>query len=133
MGAFSGVRLSTAERLRELAWEGFTLEEIAEAAGCPVDVIQDLYGDGTRYPGACKAVLRAWRRLAVPDIDEIAVERVLDGDYPPDRLTPAERREVIRQLRLCRHTHRQIAEHLAVNPRTVNRVIVSLGLAEQGR
>lgn len=132
MGAFTGERLSTTERLRELAWEGFTPQEIAAAAGCPVDAIEDLYATGTGRRGSCNAVMRAWRKLIPLDVDQVAVERVLDGDYPPQALNPGERREAARQLLLCRHTHREIAERLAIHPRQATRIIVALGHAEQG-
>ncbi len=117
MSGFTGARLSTAERLRELAWEGFTRGEIAGAAGCPVDVIQDLYDTGTGPRGAFNAVMRAWTKLTGPDVDEIAVERVLDGDYPPGRLTAAERREAIRQLG-CAGTRTGRSPNGSRSPRT---------------
>jgi hypothetical protein len=119
-------RLTTAERLQELAWAGYGPEEISAAAGVTAEDLEE------GAPGWSYTVMRAWNRLAPPDIDEIAVERVLDGDYPPCRLTAAERREAVRQLRLCRAAHREIADRLSVTPRTVDRIIVSLGLAEQG-
>ncbi len=122
-------RLSMAERLRELAWEGFTPEDIAEAASVPADVIEGLYEDPAASNWAQKLVLRAWVHLIPPDVDEVAVERVLDGDYPAHLLTPPERREAVRQLVLSRRTNREIAEHIKVTDRTVCRIVAALGLA----
>lgn len=111
--------LSIAERLRELTWAGFTPEDIAGAAGCAVDLIEGLYEAGSGGDCAANAVRRAWRQLMPPDVDEIAVEHVLDGDYPPRHLTIAERREAVRLLVLSRCSSREIAERLGITDRTV--------------
>ena len=81
-------RLSVAERLRELAWEGFTPADIAEAASVPVDVIEGLYENPTASHWHRKVVERAWVRLMPPVVDEVAVERVIDGDYPAQLAAP---------------------------------------------
>jgi len=127
--AVSRTRLTTAERLRELAWD-YTLEEIAEAACCPLGVIEALYdtGRGHGHRRTCDAMERAWAKLASPDVDEVAVARVLDGDYPARLLTPPERVEAVRYLVLSRRSNREIAEQLQVTSRTVQRTVTDLGL-----
>jgi hypothetical protein len=57
--------------------------------------------------------------MCVPDIDEIAVERAMDGDHVP--LTPAERDEAVRRLTNSGYSVRQIAERLGTTTRTVMR------------
>ncbi len=121
-------RLSMAERLRELAWEGFTPEDIAQAASVPVDVVEGLYDKSAASHWAQQLVLRAWTRLMPPDVDEVAVERALDGDYAPELLTPPERREAVRQLVLSRRSNREIAEQIKATDRTVARIVAALGL-----
>jgi lambda repressor-like predicted transcriptional regulator len=53
------------------------------------------------------------------DIDEIAVERAMDGDHVP--LTRAERDEAVRRLTNKGYSVRQIAERLGTTTRTVMR------------
>ena len=53
------------------------------------------------------------------DIDEIAVERAMDGDHV--RLTVAERDEAVRRLTSKGYSVRQIAEYLGTTTRTVMR------------
>jgi hypothetical protein len=54
-----------------------------------------------------------------PDIDEIAVERAMEGDHVP--LTPAERDETVRRLTSKGYSVRRIAERLGTTTRTVMR------------
>jgi hypothetical protein len=120
--------LTDAERLRELTWL-YTTEEIAAAAGVAVAVIDGLCGSETAGNEG-RAIRRAWCRLAPPDVDEVAVDRVLDGDSPA-RLTVAERREAVRRLVFARRTTQEIAEQVGVDARTVCRIVASLGLHRQ--
>jgi hypothetical protein len=119
----------TKERLRELTWAGCTPEQIGEAAGRHPDVIDALYTAPYISPETGRAILRAWRALMPPDVDEVAIERVLDGDYPGVLLTRDERREAVRILALSRHSNRQIAERIQWDERTVQRDVNYLGLA----
>lgn len=58
------------------------------------------------------------------DIDEVAVQRAVAGD-PAGRLTPAERRAAVAQLR-PRLSGNRIARQLGVTPRTVWRDVAAL-------
>jgi Homeodomain-like domain len=119
---------ATRDRLREMTWEGFDSCAIGEAAGLPAQLVDELYDAETAGRKARAAIGVAFRRL-VPDIDEVAIERVIDGDYPPGRLTVAERREAVRRLVLARYSDREIAGRLGVDVRTVCRIIATLGVS----
>jgi hypothetical protein len=64
------------------------------------------------------------------DIDEIAVERALVGDYISyGDLTPVEQHEVVRRLTARGRSIRHIAAQLGTTKRTVSRRRASLGAA----
>ncbi len=88
-----------------------------------------------RCPETVAAMRRAWHRTQVrgqshrlnrsrdPHIDEIAVERVMRGDWVP--LTPAERREVALRLTAQGWPAGRIAQQLRVAQRSVVRYRMS--------
>lgn len=115
----------------ELTWAGITPEQIGEAVGRPAEVIEALYDAPVISPETCRAIGCAYRELMPPDVDEIAVERVLDWDYDPHLLTRPERREVVRQLVLSRKSNSEIAEVVRIDDRTVQRDVIYLGLLGQ--
>ena len=119
---------ATRYRLRELTWAGYSPDQIAAVTGYPAGTVEGWYDHTRLTRSEHRAIERAYRRL-IPDVDEVAVERVLDGDLPPERLNVAERREAVRQLRLGRRSHRQIAAVVHVTPRTAARILGTLGLA----
>ena len=116
------------DRLRDLTWGGFTSEEIAAACPLTVEEINGLYDAEAYFSDRIKrAVRHAWRTL-IPDVDEVAVERFLDGDPAPFPLTRAEQHEVVRLLRRDRYSHSEIAERTGLNQRKVCRIVVADGL-----
>jgi DNA-binding NarL/FixJ family response regulator len=124
----------TRARLDDLAWADCTLEEMSAASGLAVDRIDRLYDDPVSASAAeVQALLRA-HRLLCPDVDEMLVERFIAGDPPPDcRPNIPERREIVRQLFLNRWSHREIAQRVCTNHRTVDRILNELGLTEDRR
>lgn len=112
-------------RLRELTWAGYGPEHVAAVTGHPAGTVEGWYDDGKLSKREQRAVLTAYRAL-IPDVDEVAVERVLDGDYPPGCLNVYERREAVRQLRVRRRSSLEIAAVVHVTPRTVGRIAASL-------
>lgn len=55
------------------------------------------------------------------EVDEMAVERAINGD-PPKRLTRAERVEAVRRLAAARHSDAAVAERLRMSERHVTRI-----------
>ena len=118
-------------RLDELDGLGYTTTQIAEAARLAAGTIDRLYDDpASGCQAEYLAVLDAYRQLA-PDLDEMVIERFIAGDPPDDyRPTIPERREIVRLMILDRVAHREIADRVRANPRTVLRIAADLGLTE---
>ncbi len=116
---------STARRVRELLACGFTIEQIAEAAGRPPAVVSQLPELRRVSRATAAAVEQADLMLLGPppppdDVDEVVVERLMLGGYKgPARRS--EKREAIRLLTLLDFSAYEISRRVGVTERAVNR------------
>lgn len=65
-------------------------------------------------------------RPTVPDVDEVAVERCLQGTYDIRRLNAAERRHLVEVGKRRGLNHREIARRSGLTDRTVVRIAAKL-------
>lgn len=92
-----------------------------------------------RALGLCEAHYRRYRRYGDPlgqptsdtYIDEIAVQRAVNGDLP-EHLTQAEREEAVRRLNARGLNDRQVGERLGVQQAWAGKVRRRLGLPSVG-
>ena len=119
------------ERLDDMDSAGFTLGQIAEAAGLTPAVVDLLYDYPVTASHAEALAITAAHRELCPDIDEVVVERFIAGD-PPDGYRPnvPERRKIVHLLALDRVSHGEIAERAHTTIKTVDRILDRLGLTE---
>jgi hypothetical protein len=80
----------------------------------------------------CAMHYERWTRHGDPEwtpaeVDEIAVERAVRGDRP-DRLTVAEREQVVRRLHRVRLSDGRIADHLDIGATAVQQIRTRLDL-----
>jgi hypothetical protein len=102
---------------------------------CTVRNCPDPYRSG----GYCERHRARWRRYGDPlgqptrdtYIDEIAVQRAVNGD-PPAHLTQAEREEAVRRLHARGLNDRQIGERLGVQRAWARKIRARLGLPSVG-
>jgi DNA-binding NarL/FixJ family response regulator len=123
----------TRRRIRELLDLGFGLDDIADAAGLPAELIALLDRTCRRIlPRLEQAVRAADVKLMGPpvppdDIDDVLVERIMTGRYE-GRMRKPERREAVRRLYLSGLPIAKIAEMLQVTPKTAAADLDALGV-----
>lgn len=125
----------TKRRLHQLLACGFTVEQIARAAGRPPQVVAVLPVLQWISPATASAVRDADEALLGPPqpdvaVDEVTVERLAAGEAPLPSYTRAERHEAVRRMRRRGLSEREMAARLHVGQRLVCRDLAALGLSE---
>lgn len=121
------VTLPRSVRVEQMTKLGLSAAEIADRIGTPERyVLRDRLEHAIDVPSTPPAYLGG-KRPPRNDVDEVAVQRAVAGD-PPESLTPAERREVVRILHERGMNDRQIHQLAGMAHETAGRIRRELGL-----